>query len=35
VPLRHDGELYDVGSTVPLTPRQAELLGGLVMPAGA
>jgi hypothetical protein len=35
VPIRHDGELYAVGSTVPLTARQADLLGGLVMPAGA
>lgn len=35
VPVRHNGELFAVGATVPLTDKEAERLGGLVAPVPA
>ena len=32
VPIRHDGKFYDVGDLVKLTDKQADRLGGLVIP---
>lgn len=35
VAVRHDGQMYEVGSTMDLTEAQAERLGGLVAPVAA
>ena len=32
IPIRHDGDFYEVGQTIGLTAAQAERLGSLVVP---